>query len=100
LPETLIESRMTETILKSSISVLEAFNEVRNNKSLAHDNELLNESERMPLVRDAVASAGSSLVRLQVEIIAKGRRESSSDASTAGRAEGSSSVESTTRSAY
>ena len=32
-----LESAMTERILKSSISVLEAFNDVRNNKSLAHD---------------------------------------------------------------
>jgi hypothetical protein len=31
-----LESAMTERILKSSISVLEAFNDVRNNKSLAH----------------------------------------------------------------
>jgi hypothetical protein len=29
---------MTERILKSSISVLDFFNDVRNNKSLAHDN--------------------------------------------------------------
>lgn len=33
----LIESKMTERILKSSISVLEAFNDVRNNQSFAHD---------------------------------------------------------------
>jgi hypothetical protein len=52
----LIESRMTETILKSSISVLEAFNDVRNNKSLAHDNEILNESESL-LIFNNVASA-------------------------------------------
>lgn len=43
----LIESRMTETILKTSISVLEAFNDVRNNRSLAHDNAILNESESL-----------------------------------------------------
>jgi hypothetical protein len=36
-----IESEMTERILKSSISVLEAFNDVRNNQSLAHDNRTL-----------------------------------------------------------
>jgi hypothetical protein len=43
----LIESRMTELILKTSISVLEAFNDVRNNRSLAHDNVLLNREESL-----------------------------------------------------
>lgn len=43
----LIESRMAEIILKSSISVLEAFNDVRNNRSLAHDNSLLNREESL-----------------------------------------------------
>ncbi|GAP97811.1 hypothetical protein NIES2104_43630 [Leptolyngbya sp. NIES-2104] len=41
-----IESQMTERILKSSISILESFNEVRNNRSLAHDNSVLNYHER------------------------------------------------------
>lgn len=43
--EGLIESEMTERILKSSISVLEAFNGVRNNQSFAHDNIILNYNE-------------------------------------------------------
>jgi len=43
----LIESRMTELILKTSISVLDAFNDVRNNRSLAHDNVLLNREESL-----------------------------------------------------
>lgn len=43
----LIESEMTERILKSSISVMEAFNKVRNNQSLAHDNEVLNYDESL-----------------------------------------------------
>ncbi|WP_091203852.1 abortive infection family protein [Flavobacterium xueshanense] len=43
--EGLIESVMTERILKSSISVLEAFNGVRNNQSFAHDNVILNYNE-------------------------------------------------------
>jgi len=43
----LIESRMTEIILKTSISVLDAFNDVRNNRSLAHDNALLNREESL-----------------------------------------------------
>jgi len=41
----LIESEMSERILKSSISVLEAFNSVRNSQSLAHDNPILNYNE-------------------------------------------------------
>lgn len=36
-----IESEMTERILKSSISIIESFNYVRNDKSLAHDNPIL-----------------------------------------------------------
>jgi Abortive infection C-terminus len=43
----LIESQMTERILKSSILVLEYFNDVRNNKSLAHPNPILNRSESL-----------------------------------------------------
>ncbi|CAN5756667.1 hypothetical protein BH11PSE13_BH11PSE13_42140 [soil metagenome] len=37
-----LESLMTKRILKSSISVLEAFNDVRNNKNLTHNNPILN----------------------------------------------------------
>jgi hypothetical protein len=40
-----IESLMTERILKYSIHVIEAFNDIRNNKSFAHDNPILNYSE-------------------------------------------------------
>jgi hypothetical protein len=40
-----IESEMTLRILKSSISTVEAFNDVRNNQSLAHDNPILNYEE-------------------------------------------------------
>lgn len=43
----LIESDMTERILKSSISVMEAFSHVRNNKSYAHDNQVLNYNESL-----------------------------------------------------
>lgn len=41
----LIKSEMSEKILKSPISLLKAFNEVRNDMSLAHPNELLNYDE-------------------------------------------------------
>lgn len=63
----LIESRMTETILKTSISVLEAFNDVRNNMSLAHDNEILNEAESL-LIFNNVTSAIRFLWALEQSI--------------------------------
>lgn len=40
-----IESEMTTRILKSSISVMDSFNAVRNERSLAHDNEMLSLDE-------------------------------------------------------
>lgn len=51
-----IESEMTERILKSSISTLEAFNHVRNNRSLAHDNPLLGYDEALLIFNHVVAS--------------------------------------------
>jgi hypothetical protein len=51
-----IKSQMTERILKSSISILESFNDVRNNKSLAHDNPILNYHESV-LIFNNVSSA-------------------------------------------
>ena len=41
----ILESNMSERILKSNISILEAFNDVRNHQSLAHDNTVLNKVE-------------------------------------------------------
>ena len=40
-----LESAMSEKILKYSINVVEAFNDIRNNKSFAHDNPVLNYQE-------------------------------------------------------
>jgi len=51
-----LESLMTECILKSSNSVVEAFSDVRNNKSLAHDNPILNYEESL-LIFNHVASS-------------------------------------------
>lgn len=51
-----LESAMTERILKSSISVLEAFNDVRNNRSLAHDNPILNYEESLLIFNHVAAS--------------------------------------------
>lgn len=52
----LIESEMTERILKSSISTMEAFNRVRNDSSLAHDNPTLSYDESL-LIFNHVCSA-------------------------------------------
>lgn len=52
----LVESEMTERILRSSISTMEAFNRVRNEKSLAHDNPTLNYDESL-LIFNHVCSA-------------------------------------------
>lgn len=48
----LIKSNMTERILKSSISTLEAFNDVRNNQSFAHDNSILNYHESLLIFKN------------------------------------------------
>src|ERR1700730_6352528 len=50
-----VESEMAARILKSSISTLEAFNDVRNNRSLAHDNPMLHYDEAL-LIFNHVAS--------------------------------------------
>jgi hypothetical protein len=62
-----IESEMTSRILKSSISTLEAFNDVRNNQSLAHDNPILNYDEAL-LIFNHVASSIRFLRSLEAKI--------------------------------
>lgn len=62
----LVESEMTERILKSTISVLEAFNDVRNNRSLAHDNRLLGYHEAL-LIFNNVASAIRFLATIEAD---------------------------------
>ena len=52
----IVESEMTRRILKSTISTLDAFNDVRNNRSLAHDNPILNYDEAL-LIFNHVASS-------------------------------------------
>ena len=52
----LIESNMTERILKSSISVMEAFNKVRNEHSYAHANKVLNYDESLLIFGHVTAS--------------------------------------------
>lgn len=69
-----LESAMTERILKSSISVLEAFNDVRNNKSLAHDNPILNHDESL-LIFNHVASSVRFIKSLEAKIKAKSQEQ-------------------------
>jgi len=52
----IVESEMTERILKSSISILESFNKVRNDRSFAHDNPILNYNESI-LIFNNIASS-------------------------------------------
>jgi hypothetical protein len=54
----LLETKMTETILKNSISILEKFNYVRNNKSFAHDNPILNHDESMLIFKNITSTIG------------------------------------------
>ena len=47
-------SDMSKTILKQSISLLSEFNNVRNNKSYAHDNPILNYEESLLIYKSIV----------------------------------------------
>ncbi len=47
-----IESNMAKVIMKYSINVIEAFNDIRNNKSLAHDNTILNYEESILILNN------------------------------------------------
>lgn len=62
-----LESEMAARILKSSISVLEAFNDVRNNQSLAHDNPILNYEESL-LIFNHVANSVRFIRSLEVRL--------------------------------
>ena len=64
-----LESEMTERILKSSISILEAFNKVRNEQSLAHDNRMLNYEESL-LIYTHVASSIRFIERIERKVTA------------------------------
>jgi len=62
-----IESDMTERIMKSSIGVLEAFNWVRNNQTMAHDNPILNYDESL-LIFNHVASCVRFMSALEMRL--------------------------------
>lgn len=60
----LLESKMSEKILKTSISLLDEFNDIRNNKSLAHDNSLLNYNESL-LIFNNISNIINFLERIE-----------------------------------
>lgn len=70
----LIESAMAERILKSTISILDGFNDIRNNRSLAHDNTLLTSDEAL-LIFNNIAS----VIRFLTSLIQKQEAESEDD---------------------
>jgi hypothetical protein len=52
----LIQSEMSDRIVRSSISVMEKFNDVRNEQSLAHPNTVLNFDEALLIYRHVAAT--------------------------------------------
>lgn len=74
----LLESEMTERILKSSLSVLDAFNKVRNEQSLAHDNRMLNYDEAL-LIYSHVATAIRFIEALERRIAASKPKKSATE---------------------
>ena len=62
-----IQSKMTVSILRALNGPLEAFNDVRNNQSLAHDNTLLNHEEAI-LIFNHVTSALRFLRSLEKQV--------------------------------
>jgi hypothetical protein len=70
-----MDSTMAERILKYSINVLEAFNDVRNNKSFAHDNPILNYHESV-LIFNNIANAIKFIETLEKNNQTKEKKES------------------------
>lgn len=68
-----VDSEMAERILKYSINVLEAFNDIRNNKSFAHDNPVLNKSESK-LIFSNMLSSLKFIDSIEFEIDQKNKR--------------------------
>jgi hypothetical protein len=64
---------MTERILKSSIGTMEAFSQVRNNASLAHDNPTLSYEESL-FIFNPVCSVVRFIRALEAEIARKAER--------------------------
>lgn len=76
----LLESEMSEKILKYSINILDAFNDVRNNKSLAHDNPILNYDESLVILNN-ISTAIRFIEKIEIQIDAKQTQEVNQDES-------------------
>lgn len=70
----IIESDMTIAILKYSINLLEKYNDVRNNKSFAHDNKLLNYKESL-YIFDTLARLKGFIDSIEDDIRLKQKQE-------------------------
>lgn len=70
----IIESDMTIAILKYSINLLEKYNDVRNNKSFAHDNKLLNYKESL-YIFDTLARLKGFIDSIEDKIRLKQKQE-------------------------
>lgn len=73
-----IESQMTERILKFSIHVIEAFNDIRNNRSFAHDNQILNYTESV-LIFNNVTNSIKFIETIEKTIEQENRKEETVD---------------------
>lgn len=69
-----IESEMAEKILKYSINLIEAFNDIRNNKSFAHDNPVLNYQESVLIFNNV-----SNTIKFMESIEARTRKTKESE---------------------
>lgn len=69
-----LESDMTKAIMKYSINLLEKYNDVRNNRSLAHDNKLLNYKESLYMF-DTLARLKGFIDNIQEDIELKQKEE-------------------------
>jgi hypothetical protein len=73
-----LESVMSERILKSSISILDAFNSVRNNQSYAHPNPVLNHHEAV-LIFNNVSNTLRYIEVIEHKIAAKTKARQTRD---------------------
>jgi len=78
-----LQSRMVAAILSTFSKPFDAFNDARNNQSLAHDNELLNHDEAQ-LIFEHVTSALRFLRELDRRIVRKQKAEASKGVRTLG----------------
>lgn len=70
----LLESEMSEKILKYSVNILDAFNDVRNNRSLAHDNPILNYDESL-LILNNISTSIRFIEKIELQIDSKTKQE-------------------------